>query len=569
MTEQDKETSPSRRGDIELSNRHEVTSHSIIQRDDAPEELFEYKQSNETGQGTQVTAEKESAAGPTEELRDEHTEEPTEEPAEQKAYSSFTLWQKRSIILAATLGAFFSPFSAQIYFPALNTLSEELHVSPSKINLTITTYMILQGIAPSFVGAFSDNAGRRPAYIICFVIYIAADIALALQSNYVALLILRMVQSAGSSGTVALANAVVADCVTSAERGMYIGITSLTNILAPSIGPILGGIISQYAGWKWIFGFLAILATVFIILFVLFFPETCRSIVGDGTIPPPKWNRSIKNYIEERAKQPDYSERNARAAKRRISFPNPLGTLIVLTQKSEGCVLFFAGIVYAGFYAIVSGLPSEFKDIYGYDDLKIGLCYLPMAGGSLLAAWTQGKFIDWSYRWEAKRLGMEVIKSSQQDLSKFPIEKARLQVALPVLLLCSIFTVAYGWILHSRTTVAGPLIMLFLLGYTLIASTQSVNILIVDINPGKAGTVTAAFNLIRCLLGAGSTALIHPMTNAMGYGWTFTFIGLLYIALSPLLFIVMRWGPSWRKQSVERNAKIAREKEKKDEEGRG
>jgi MFS family permease len=60
---------------------------------------------------------------------------------------------------------------------------------------------ILQATAPAFIGGFSDNAGRRPAYMVCFIIYIAADIALALQNNYVALLILRMVQSGGSSGT--------------------------------------------------------------------------------------------------------------------------------------------------------------------------------------------------------------------------------------------------------------------------------------------------------------------------------------------------------------------------------
>jgi MFS family permease len=86
--------------------------------------------------------------------------------------------------------------------------------------------------------------------VICFTIYIIADIALALQKNYVALLILRMLQSAGSSGTVAIANAVVADVATSAERGLYIGITSLTGILAPSLGPILGGVISQYGMFK-------------------------------------------------------------------------------------------------------------------------------------------------------------------------------------------------------------------------------------------------------------------------------------------------------------------------------
>lgn len=389
--------------------------------------------------------------------------------------------------------------------------------------------------------------------MVCFIIYIAADIALALQNNYTALLILRMAQSAGSSGTVALANAVVADVATSAERGVYIGITSLTGILAPSLGPILGGIISQYAGWHWIFGFLGILAGVFFIPMLLFFPETCRAIVGDGTIPPPKWNRSYLNHVNEKKRQkfgiePDYAERNALAAKRRIRFPNPLATLVVATEKEAACILFFAGIVYAGFYAVISALPSQMKSIYGYNDLIVGLVYLPIAGGSLVAAFTNGRLIDWSYAREAQKLGIKVVKKRHQDLSEFPIEKARLQIAIPILMSCSVLTIAYGWILQARTNIAGPCVILFLLGYTLIASTQSISILIVDINPTIAGTATAAFNLIRCLLGAGATALILPMEHAMGTGWAFTLIGALYVVLSPMLWVVMRWGPQWREE---------------------
>ena len=375
-----------------------------------------------------------------------------------------------------------------------------------------------------------------------------------------------MVQSAGSSGTVALANAVVADVATSAERGIYIGITSLPGILAPSLGPILGGILSQYAGWKWIFGFLAIFAFVFFVLLLLFFPETGRKVVGDGTIPPPRWSWSLMSWLDERRRlrqglQPDHAARDELAKKRGpIRFPNPLGTLIVVTEKEAACILFFAGIVYAGFYAIISGMPSQLKEIYGYSDLVVGLMYLPLSGGSLLAAFTQGKLIDWSYQREARRLGIKVVKAREQDLSNFPIEKARLQVALPLLFLCALCTVAYGWILHFRTSIAGPCVMLFFLGYTLIASTQSVSILIVDINPGLAGTATAAFNLVRCLLGAGATALILPLTNAMGWGWAYTLVALIYVVMSPLLFLVIRFGPRWRK--ARREADAAKEKRK-------
>ncbi|KAM0315048.1 hypothetical protein ACHAO8_004154 [Botrytis cinerea] len=483
-------------------------------------------------------------------------------------YTSFSKWEKRHLVLIVTFATFFSPFTTQIYFPAINTIAEDLHVTSSQVNLTVTTYMIFQAIAPAFIGGFSDTAGRRPAYIICFTIYIISNIALALQNNYVALLILRMVQSAGGSGTVALANAVVADIATSAERGIYIGYASMMAGFAPAVGPILGGIISQYTSWKWIFGFLAIFSMAFFIPLLLFMPETCREIVGDGSIPPPKWSRSLTSIRKERKvlKQgitPDYSKRDELAAARKLRFPNPLATLRIVAEKEAALLLFYAGIVYAGFYAVISGMPSQFHDIYGYDDLRVGLMYLPISGGCFLAAFTQGKIIDWSYFREAHRLGITVVKSRQQDLSHFPIEKARLQVGFPMILLASLSTITYGWIMDFRVNIAGPCVILVVLGYTLIASTQAVSILIVDINPGAAGTATAAFNLVRCLLGAGSTALIVPMVDKMGLGWAYTFIALLYVVLSPMLFAVMKWGPDWRREG--RDKQRIEEERKKEE----
>ena len=92
---------------------------------------------------------------------------------EQPAYSSFTVTEKRCIIAAGSFAAFFSPLTGSIYFPALTTISNDLCVSASKINLTVTTYLIWQGVAPMLIAGFSDNVGRRPAYIICFSIYVS------------------------------------------------------------------------------------------------------------------------------------------------------------------------------------------------------------------------------------------------------------------------------------------------------------------------------------------------------------------------------------------------------------
>lgn len=164
-------------------------------------------------------------------------------------YSIFSHRQKKIIISFASIAAFLSPLSSQIYLPAVEQIAQDFHTTNNRINLTITTFLIFQGLAPTFVAAFSDELGRRPAYLVCFPVYIAANIGLALQRSYGALMVLRCLQSTGSSGTVTLSNAVVADMVTSAERGVYVGFAQIGTILGPAIGPILGGIISQFAGW--------------------------------------------------------------------------------------------------------------------------------------------------------------------------------------------------------------------------------------------------------------------------------------------------------------------------------
>ena len=110
-------------------------------------------------------------------------------------WSVYTVPQKRFIVFMVALASFFSPLSANIYFPALNTLSADFGVSPGIMNLTLTSYMIFQGLAPTIFGDFADMAGRRPAYIIGFTIYIGACIGIASCNTFPALLILRCMQS--------------------------------------------------------------------------------------------------------------------------------------------------------------------------------------------------------------------------------------------------------------------------------------------------------------------------------------------------------------------------------------
>lgn len=329
-------------------------------------------------------------------------------------YSVYTLWEKRMIVLGVSAAAFFSPVTAQIYLPALNVIAADFHITATQVNLTMTTYMILQGVTPMFVGGLADGAGCRPAYMVCFVVYILANVGLAVCKNYASLLVVRCIQSAGSSSTIALCQAVVADIVTSAERGQYIGFTVLPTVLAPTIGPILGGVLSQYLGWRSIFWFLVISSAVMFVFLLLFLPETCRNIVGDGSIRPhplyrtfsqlfQDWNQKRAQHRRHKKQQHKNEQNNndagdgdgdgaglqhsaslalttTRASSIRpplkIKFPNPLRSLVMLFEKQIGILVAYNAIVFAGFYSISVAMPSQYAEIYGYNDLVIGLMYM-------------------------------------------------------------------------------------------------------------------------------------------------------------------------------------------------
>lgn len=70
--------------------------------------------------------------------------------------------------------------------------------------LTITIYMVVQGIAPLFWGSFSDATGRRSIFIGTFVVYIAANIGLGLSKSFVAMMVFRGLQAAGSAATISI-----------------------------------------------------------------------------------------------------------------------------------------------------------------------------------------------------------------------------------------------------------------------------------------------------------------------------------------------------------------------------
>jgi multidrug resistance protein len=462
-------------------------------------------------------------------------------------YTTFLPAQKRMIIFLVAAAGFFSPFSAFIYFPALDSIASTLHVSIQLMNLTVTMYLVVQGIVPSVFGEISEHIGRRPVYLAVFVIYIVASVGLAVQNSYRALLALRMVQSAGSSGTIALAYGVVSDIAAPHERGGYVGIAHVGFNSAPSLGPVLGGVLAEKAGWKWIFWCLAILSGAVFILLSFLLPETSRKLVGNGCLHATGINQTLLERLRGTrargtATQPDDQRMNTP----RLRVPSLSPCLRLLLEGPTLILLLSNGVFYMKYSCVQASLAPLLQKTYQLSSLHVGLCYLAFGTSCALASYGVGRIADYDYRATARDHNLSIDRVKGDAILAFPVEKARLRSVWIYIFMSSTATLGYGWTLETKTHLAAPLAMQFIIGLAVTGIFNVLNTLVVDLPPKQPATASAAVSVTRCFLAATGVSVLQLLFDAIGPGWTFTFIAALCYSTVPFLWIERQKGWDWR-----------------------
>ena len=348
-------------------------------------------------------------------------------------------YHRRIIILfVVAFAASFSPLSSFIYYPAIKVLSHDLSTSVSKINLTITSYMIVSGIVPTMWGDLADQIGRRPVYFAMFTLYISSNIGLALQKSFAALIVLRMLQSAGGSATVGISYGIIGDIVAPSDRGKWMSLAACGPNVSPALGPVIGGILAQEASWPWIFWFLAILSGICLALLMSLLPETCRALVGNGAEP----KRSIRALFHSKA--------HPESRNQKIQIPNPFLSVKILAQKDSTPIMLIYGIFYTSYCCLQASLSALFIDVYEFKELSAGLIYLPFGFGCLISAMFGGVLLNHDYRVTAKSHGTTIDRVRGDDLAHFPIEKARLRSLPLAVTSTTILMIPFGWVIQHR-----------------------------------------------------------------------------------------------------------------------
>ncbi|KKY18183.1 putative major facilitator superfamily [Phaeomoniella chlamydospora] len=480
-------------------------------------------------------------------------------------YTTFTNAQIRILTLLLGLATITSPLTATIYFPLLTLLREHFHTSTQNINLSMTIYVIFQAISPAIFGPLSDTLGRRPVYLFTLSIYCAGNIGLALnKTSYSALLILRALQSLGASAAYSISYGVVADICVPSKRGRTMGQMSMALNLGACIGPVVGGLVAYKSGsYEWVFWSLVVVGGVLLAGIALLLPETARNIVGNGayreaSLWEEAWWKLGRRWLNEKRVHkvqedsdpaPEEMIGHRKGILKRFRINNPLAYLRMLFYYDTALTLWIHGSFYLVDYSLIAAIPDIYEDIYGFNELQIGLAYLPRGVGIIVGGYCLGKAMDYNYCITAKNIGWKVDRVAGDDLSNFPIERARSRGSIPLLVLSTAALCGYGWAVAYQVHFAVAIVIQFLAGFWLTCFYTIYSTLLVDIFPDSPSTAAAAASIVRCALAAGGLSIVQPILDVAGRGWYFTALGLssgTFGALAVLL--IRRYGMKWRQK---------------------
>ena len=162
------------------------------------------------------------------------------------------LGRRGLIYLLAYLSAF-TPFSTDLYLPALPGMAKSFNASMSQVNMTIVAFFLFFGIGTLLWGPLSDKYGRKPILLTGVGIYTVSSVLSAFAVDIHHLIIFRIFQATGSGAIAAVAIAVIKDTYSGRRRESILAIVQSIMLLAPIIAPVPGAIILQWTSWRGIF----------------------------------------------------------------------------------------------------------------------------------------------------------------------------------------------------------------------------------------------------------------------------------------------------------------------------
>lgn len=427
---------------------------------------------------------------------------------------------------------------------------ETFGVSMEVSILAVTLMVIGFGIGPLIFAPISEEIGRYPVYVVTLGLAVIFIIPCGAAQNIGTLLVCRFLNGLFFSAPMCLIGGNLAEMWSTEERGVAMAIFSAAPFIGPVIGPLIGGFIYDNAGWRWLYWVLLIFSGVVYAVLIVTLPEThhqtllrkrakkLRKITGDSTY------RAI-------------SELQIRSIKE-VLHSTLLRPLILLQEPIVFLITIYMSIIYGLLYMFFFAYPEVFGVGKGYSNSTVGLMFIPIAIGVIVATAVAPLF------------NTDYNKRAQKYIDRGEVPPAELRL-IPMMIGCWTVPVGlfcFAWTSYPRLSWAGPCISGFACGVGFNMLYNPANNYIVDSYQHYAASGLAAKTFLRSMWGAAVPLFTIQMYNKMGFEWASSFLAFISLACCAIPYGFYFYGARIRAKSKyayspEKETKYAKDEESK------
>ncbi|KAG2144555.1 vacuolar DHA amino acid exporter [Suillus clintonianus] len=435
------------------------------------------------------------------------------------------LWsntKKTAVLLIISGVSMFAGLAMNIQNPTNAQIEQQLHTTSGEISLSLSLFILVQGNCPIIWSVISEIKGRK---------LVTIGLVIGMQ----------IVQGAGSSAVWAIGAATLADIYEPHQCGTMMGIYYSAPLLGPSLGPILGGALTQGLSWRAVFWFLVIWGGIIFLAFLFLFKDTFRK------------ERSVtyQNMLKRRLREQLLSEGTDKLdieaqmviqpsaieeVKLTIADVNPFPPYWSIVSRMNNLVILTA----SGDFSITYTCARTLSMYYNYDALKTGLVLLAYGIGCVSGSILGGR---WSDRTLAR------LKATNGGVS-FP--EMRLESTKIAMLWLPLSVIGYAWVCQEQVHIAAVCVILFLAGLLSVWIYSSTLAYLVDANIGCSSMAVATNSSFRGISAFVAAEIAVPLQDSIGDGGLYTLWACVMVFIECMILLVLYKGRKWREASVER-----------------
>ncbi|KAL8289604.1 hypothetical protein RB597_001300 [Gaeumannomyces tritici] len=417
------------------------------------------------------------------------------------------------------------------YTAAIPLLMAEFSVQSTTVaTLGVTSYLMGLAVGSIVMAPLSELYGRRPLYICCMSVFALLVIPTGVATSLWGIIVVRFVGALFGAVMISLATGTIVDISNEEHRALCMSLWSIAPFNGPITGPLIGGFVSQFLGWRWNNWLALILAGLTVVLMVTV-KETYAPVILQA-----KAARRRKETDDDRWWS-RYDERNmSRADLVRLNLGRPF-----VLAATEPMLWFFntwISVIYGILYLCFVAYPVVFAQHRGWSVATTGLSFLGQGVGTLVAI-------------AAEPLCRRLINAHPRDPETGrPRPEAAASLMVVGAVLAPVGQLAFAWTslpasVHWAVPIAAGVpfgagnTLCFIYGSNYIASAYGI----------YAASAMAGNAVIRSAFGATFPLFGPSMYAALSPRWAGTLLGLLEVVLIPVPVAFYRYGGRIRARS--------------------